>query len=113
MLLARYPAVATASIFSSAVLADETAVRDRLKRDSSLATAKGGPHKWDALTYLCFSRYLRIEKDRSASFVACARALLEAGADANTGWIEYIGDPPRPVPESAIYGAAGIAQNPG
>ena len=113
MLLARYPIAATASIFSSAVLANEPAVRDWLERDRSLATANGGPHGWDALTYLCFSRYLRLDTDRSASFVACARALLEAGADANTGWIDSIDDPPRPVREPAIYGAAGIARNPG
>jgi ankyrin repeat protein len=112
ILLSRYPHVATESIFSSAVLANEAAVCDWLKCDPSLAMAKGGPHRWDPLTYLCFSRYLRIEKDRSASFVGCARALLEAGANANTGWIDYIDDPPRPVPESAIYGTAGIAQNP-
>jgi ankyrin repeat protein len=111
MLLSRYPAVATESLYSSAVIADEAAVRAWLGRDASLATAKGGPHGWDALTYLCFSRYLRIDKDRSASFVSCARALLEAGASANTGWTETIDDPPRPVPETAIYGAAGIAQN--
>lgn len=112
ILLSRYPAVAAASIFSSSALANEAAVRDWLARDPSLATARGGPHTWDALTYLCFSRYLRIEKDRSASFVACARALLEAGADANTGWVESVDDPPRAIAESAIYGAAGIAQNP-
>ena len=112
MLLSRYPHVATESIFSSAALANESAVCDWLKRDPSLAMAKGGPRRWDPLTYLCFSRYLRIEKDRSASFVRCARALLEAGASANTGWIDYIDDPLRPVPETAIYGAAGIAQNP-
>ncbi len=112
LLLSRYPRVAMESIFSNAVLADEAAVRDWLKRDPSLAVAKGGPHGWDPLTYLCFSRYLRIEKNRSASFVACARALLEAGSSANTGWINYIDDPPRSVSETAIYGAAGIAQNP-
>ncbi len=113
MLLARYPAAATESILASAVHGDETAVRDWLNRDPSLATAKGGPHGWDALTYLCFSRYLRLKKERSESFVASAHALLDAGASANTGWIEYVDNPPRPVPEPVIYGAAALAQNPG
>jgi hypothetical protein len=113
LILARYPAVATASIYSAAVLADEVAVRGWLKRYASLVAAAGGPHKWDALTYLCFSRYLRIDQARSEAFVATARVLLEAGANANTGWIEYIDDPPRPIHESVIYGAAGLAQNPG
>jgi ankyrin repeat protein len=112
-ILARYPDAGTGSIYSAAVLADEAGVRAWLARDASLATAAGGPHKWDALTYLCFSRYLRIDKARSEAFVSTARILLEAGAKANTGWIEYIDDPPRPVRESAIYGAAGLAQNSG
>ncbi|HEX7960201.1 MAG TPA: ankyrin repeat domain-containing protein, partial [Terriglobales bacterium] len=64
-------------------------------------------------TYLCFSRYLRIDKARSESFVEAARALLEAGANANTGWTEYIDTPPRPVHEAAIYGVAALAQHPG
>jgi ankyrin repeat protein len=111
-IVARYPEVATASIYSAAVLANESALCDWLKGDPSLATAKGGPHGWDALTYLCFSRYLRIDKYRSKSFVACARALLESGASANTGWVDHIDKPPRPVAEPVIYGAAALAQNP-
>ncbi|HEV2132923.1 MAG TPA: hypothetical protein VGR47_01545 [Terracidiphilus sp.] len=111
-ILARYPEVSTRSIYSAAVLANEASLRDWLKRDPSRATAKGGPHNWDALTYLCFSRYLRIDKDRSASFVACARVLLESGASANTGWVDHIDNPPRPVSEPAIYGAAALARNP-
>jgi hypothetical protein len=113
LILARYPNVATGSIYSAAVVANEAAVRSWLARDASLATAAGGPHTWDALTYLCFSRYLRIDRARSEAFVSTARVLLEAGAHANTGWIEYIDDPPRPIHESVIYGAAGLAQNPG
>lgn len=113
LIFARYPEVAAGSIYSAAVLADVDAVNSWLARDASLATAAGGPHNWDALTYLCFSRYLRIEKARSKAFVSTARALLDAGANPNTGWIETIDDPPRPIHESVIYGAAGLAQNPG
>jgi ankyrin repeat protein len=113
LILERYPEVATASIYSAAVVADEAAVRGWLARDRSLATVAGGPHTWDALTYLCFSRYLRIDKARSEAFVSTGRALLEAGAHANGGWIESIDDPPRPIRESVIYGAAGLAQSPG
>jgi len=110
-LLAKYPEIAAANIYCAAVLGDEVAVRNWLARDHELAVAKGGPHGWDALTYLCFSRYLRIDKDRSEKFAACARALLERGANANTGWMEEIDTPPRKIIESAIYGAAGIAQS--
>ena len=107
------PHVATANIYTAAVLADEPTVRNFLAQDPALATATGGPHNWDALTYLCFSRYLRLDQSRSDAFVPTARALLDAGASANTGWTEYIDDPPRPVLEKAIYAAAGLAQHPG
>jgi hypothetical protein len=114
MILARYPRVATSSIYTAAILADEVTVRAFLARDLSNATAKGGPLGWDALTHLCFSRYLRLDRARSDAFVSTARALLDAGASPNTGWVEMIDHPnPRPVLESVIYGAAGIAQHPG
>lgn len=114
LILSRYPHVATASIYTAAVLADEPTVRAFLARDPGLATAPGGPYAWDALTYLCFSRYLRLDVARSEAFVATARLLLEAGASANTGWTEMTeDDPPRPFLESVLYAAAGLARNPG
>jgi ankyrin repeat protein len=112
MVLAKYPHVATSSIYTAAVLADEASVRRSVARDPAAATAKGGPRGWDALTYLCFSRYARLDRTRSGAFVRTARVLLDAGASANTGWIEMIDHPnPRPIIEAAIYGAAAIAQH--
>ena len=90
MILARYPQVARSSIHVAAILADEATVRGFLERDPITATAKGGPYGWDALTHLCFSRYLRLDAARSDSFVRTARALLDAEANANTGWYETI-----------------------
>ncbi len=113
-ILTRYPQVARANIHTAAIRADETGVREFLARDKKNATEKGGPYEWDALTHLCFSRYLRLDGGRSDAFVRTARALLEAGANANTGWYEMIDHPnPRPLFESAIYGAAGIAHHQG
>ena len=89
-------------------------MRAFLVQDKADATVKGGPYEWDALTHLCFSRFLRIDKERSDAFVRTARAILDAGASANTGWYEMIDYPnPRPVLESAIYGAAGVAHHEG
>jgi len=114
LILSRYPHVATASVYTAAVLADEPALRTALAHDHSLATATGGPYDWDPLTYLCFSRYLRLDPSRSEAFVACARALLDAGANPNTGWMETTDDnPPRQFLESVIYAAAGLARHPG
>ena len=107
----QYPDIA-ANFYAAAILGDEATVRGVLARDTAFSIAPGGPYRWDALTYLCFSRYLRLDRNRAESFVATARALLEAGANANTGWYKTIDHPnPRPVFESAIYGAAGIAQH--
>ena len=107
---AAHPDVATASIHTAAILGDESGVRRFLARDPGAPAAKGGPHGWDALTHLCFSRYLRLDPARSAGFVGTARALLDAGASASTGWFEKDHEP-RPVFESALYGAAGIARH--
>jgi len=114
LILSRYPDVARGNIYVAALLADEVVVRSIIDRDARAATAKGGPFEWDPLTYLCFSRYLRLDASRSEAFVRTARALLDAGASATTGWYETIDHPnPRRIIESAIYGAAGVARHPG
>ncbi len=109
-LLAQKPEIAHANIYVSAALGDASGVRRFLAGNPKLATLKGGPHEWDALTYLCFSRYLRLDRTRSDGFVRGATALLDAGASANSGWYEA-NDEPRPFWESAIYGAAGLARH--
>ena len=85
-------------------------VREFLERDRESATEKAGPRGWDALTHLCFSRYLRLDRARSEGFVKSATALLDAGANPNTGWFEN-NHQPKPGWESALYGAAGVAHH--
>lgn len=110
-ILAEHPEVAADNIHTAAILGDDVLVRHFLNRDKNNATVKGGPHGWDALTHLCFSKYLRLDHARSNGFVRTATALLDAGANANTGWFE-ISHQPEPEWESALYGAAGIAHHP-
>jgi len=109
-ILAAHPGAAHHDIYTAAVLGDVAGVRRLLTHDALNATAKGGPYAWDVLTHLCFSRYLRLDRVRSGGFVAAAKALLDAGASANTGWMELEHEP-RPTWESVIYGAAGLAQH--
>jgi ankyrin repeat protein len=111
-ILAREPSVASESIYTAAVLGNDSAVRQFIQTDPPNATRKGGPYGWDALTYLCFSKYLRIDAGRSAGFVSAATMLIDAGADPNTGFYsdEHL---PEPVWESVLYGAAGVAHNDG
>jgi ankyrin repeat protein len=103
-----HPRVAADDIYGAAVLGDHAEVERLLGADAGRATTLGGPYGWDALTYLCFSRYLRLRP--SAGFVRAARALLDAGADPNTGFFESAHQP-EPVFESALYGAAGVAHH--
>jgi len=136
-ILRAHPEVAKANVYTAAVLGDTRAVKRWLRRDARNARARGGPYEWDALTYLCFSRYLRLRPKTSVDsqpgkqhsfiqaqatgkqlqrtggtdgFVEAARALLDTGANPNTGWQET--NPPYPSWEAAIYGAAGVAQHP-
>jgi ankyrin repeat protein len=110
-ILAAHPEVATASIHTAAIVGDDDTVRRFLALDAGNATAIGGPRRWDALTHLCFSRYLRLDRARSDGFVRAAAALLDAGASANSGWRER-DHQPGPVWESVLYGAAGVAHHP-
>ena len=114
LILRRYPEVATASIHTAAILADEPTVRRFLSSDPSLATSKGGPYEWDALTHLCFSRYLQHDATRADAFLHTAETLLNTGASASTGFYEMVDHPnPHPILESAIYAVACIARHPG
>ena len=107
---AAHPEVARSSIHAAAVVGDDEAVREFLAGDPAQATATGGPYEWDPLTYLCFSRYLRLDPARSDAFVRAATALLDAGASPNSGWFEEEHQP-HPEWESVLYGAAGVAHH--
>ena len=107
-LLAAHPELAGADIHVAAVLGDEAAVRRCIASDPASVHAKSPPYAGDALSYLCLSRYLRLDPARSAAFVRTATALLDAGADANTGfWTTG----KFPEHETALYGAAGVAHH--
>ena len=100
-LLAAHPELATATIHTAAAVGNVGAVQRMLAVDPSLATARGGPYDWDPLTYLAYSRIPTDVPGRSA--VATARALLNAGADPNTGYL-WQG---LPSPFTALTGAFG------
>jgi ankyrin repeat protein len=110
-ILTAHPDVASRDIYTAAILGDDAAVSRLLAIDAVRATAKGGPRGWDPLTYLCFSKYLRLDPARTDGFVRTATMLLDAGADANTGFLETRHQP-TPEWESALYGAAGVAHHP-
>jgi hypothetical protein len=88
VILAAHPAVAQSDIHTAALLGDDATVRRFLQLDPGNATAKVEPLGWDALTHLCFSKYLRLDPARSAGFLRAATALLDAGANPNTGFFD-------------------------
>ena len=106
-ILAAHPEIASSDIHTAAILGDDAGVRRFLAHDPANATAEGGPRGWDALTHLCFSRYLRLDRARSDGFVRAATALLDAGASPNTGFYNKEHQPKATL-ESALYGAAGV-----
>jgi ankyrin repeat protein len=59
---------------------------------------------------LAFSRYLRLDPARGPAFVRAAEALLDAGADPNSGFPGESGEG-LPAIERVIYGAAGVAHH--
>ncbi len=97
-------------VFTAAILGDDAVLASLLAEDPTRAIEPGGLYDWDPLTYLCFSRYLRLDGARAQPFVRAAQLLLDHGAEANTGfyWQEHA---PEPTLETAIYGAAALAQH--
>lgn len=110
VLLAAHPELTSLDIHTAAIVGNDVRVRELLAADPSLATATSAPYGWDALTHLCFSRFLRGDDARTDAFVRTATALLDAGASAKTGFQEDVHSP-HPTFESVLYGAAGVAHN--
>lgn len=107
-ILAAHPGIARDSIHVAAILGDDEAVRRFIAADPRNVTKKEAPYDGDALVYLCLSKYLRLDPERSAGFLRAATALLDAGADPNTGF--WSKDEYHEW-ETALYGAAGVAHH--
>lgn len=95
---------------AAAVAGDARALRELLAADASLANRRLGPADRPLLCYTAFSRLI-VDPDFEQPLLACARLLLEHGADPNGYWLtEWAG---QEVRETALYGAAGVLNHPG
>lgn len=77
------PGLTDRHVWAAASAADVSALRRLLSDDPGAARARGGPFGWEPLLYLCYSRVGATESDT----LAAARLLLDAGADANAGYL--------------------------
>jgi hypothetical protein len=99
-LLEQHEWLERASIHTIAACGSVNAARELLASDPTQASLVGGPHRWEPLLCLTYSR-VPLGPGRSA--VAVARLLLEHGADPNAGYL-WEGLVP---PFTALTGALG------
>jgi hypothetical protein len=104
-LLEANPGLAAASIYTVAATADVAAARELLDRDPKQARVQGGPHAWEPLLYLAYSRLPPGAPGRSALEVA--RLLLDHGADPNAGYLWEGLSPPFTALTGAFGGGEG------
>jgi hypothetical protein len=79
------PDVPQRHIWAAASAADPVALTSHLEARPNLATTPGGPFGWVPLLYLCYSRVSLPRNEDEV--IAAAVALLDAGADPNSGYL--------------------------
>lgn len=84
-LLAAHPQIASASIHTMAAVGDVAAAAALLADGPAQASTLGGPHEWEPLLYLAYSRLDSTAPGHSTLEVA--RLLLAHGADPNAGYL--------------------------
>ncbi|HEV8531496.1 MAG TPA: ankyrin repeat domain-containing protein [Methylomirabilota bacterium] len=109
-LLGAEPALERFDLYTACVCGAAEHVARLLERDPSLARGKGGPLDREPILYACFSRFLRSDVRRAEGVVRVVRLLLDHGADANAH--VTVTEEGEMWVQSALYGAAGIANNP-
>lgn len=101
-LLAQYPAIVGANLYTELVLGNAEAVVARLRRHPEAAQQPGGPQNWEPLLYVCHTCLHHDSPDRADGLVAIARDLLQRGANPNA---EYQWNWHPELPRTALWGA--------
>jgi ankyrin repeat protein len=101
-LLALYPDIASASLYTALVLGDAASIDARLRAEPALATQPGGPQNWEPLLYVCHSCMHVTVPSRVDGVVAIARQLCSLGANPNA---EYHWNWHPELPRTALWGS--------
>jgi ankyrin repeat protein len=84
-LLAAHPEVTRTSVHAAAAAADDGALEELLRAEPALASAEGGPYRWEPILYLAYARHdPEVSED---AVTRTARLLLDHGADPNAGYL--------------------------
>jgi ankyrin repeat protein len=84
-MFAQNPSLAFENIFAGSTVGDVQAVTRMLEQKPELARTRGGPHNWEPLLYVAYSRLNSTRPEHSTLEVA--RLLLKHGADPNAGFL--------------------------
>jgi ankyrin repeat protein len=95
------PDLPRGDVWVAAACADADEVRRLLAADPALATRPGGPHRWPPIAYLAFARHDPTLTEDAVT--GTASALLDHGADPNTGYLWH----GLPSPFTLLTGAFG------
>ena len=104
-MLDAHPELSRVSVYAAAAAGDVSAVRTFLKASPELANTRGGPHGWEPLLYVAFSRLDHGTPGCTA--VEVARLLLAHDADPNAGYL-WAG---FPCPYTVLTGVFGEGEN--
>ncbi|HWZ42562.1 MAG TPA: ankyrin repeat domain-containing protein [Candidatus Saccharimonadales bacterium] len=109
------PSIVEEDFSCALVYGDAQTVTRMLNADPALARRKAGHRQWEPMLYLCFSGYAAADSPRKAALLETAQLLIQAGAEVNPRFLSNPIDLQSKDPQSeerAIYGAAGIYNNP-
>lgn len=84
-LLAGHPEIVRTSVHAAAAAADTGALETLLREDPALASAEGGPYRWEPILYLAYARHDPSISEEAT--IRSARLLLDHGADPNAGYL--------------------------
>jgi ankyrin repeat protein len=108
-ILAEHPEVASSGLAAALVLGDAERVKSLIELSLETTRKFVGPHNWQPLLYVCFSRFASRTSERRTALAELGKLLLQHGANPN-GF--YIPDewPDNPLP--CLFGATGLNNNP-